>query len=218
MRASVIVSAVVIATVTACTTVVAGTPTWPGATLEKVVLTADDFPAGVQYDRIAFAPGQPDGQGGPPAMLSKPPGCSDGLTNVIEKSAERGPGSAVQYSAAYDGARMIMTVLSWHLDLEALEQVAARCETFKTYFDPASPGIPMTTTKLPSDDGTLVYQQTMNLDGMESSIYMAFANIGPMAMFGITFPVPNPGISAKASLPQTFLDVVAKQGDRIEAA
>lgn len=208
----------IVAAVTACSTVITGTPTWPGATLEKVVLTAEDFPDGVRYDRIAFAPGQPDGRGGPPAMLSKPPGCSDGLTNVIAETAERGPGSAAQYSAAYDGARFVITVLSWHLDLDALAQTAARCETFKTYFDPMSPGIPMTTTKLPSDDGTLVYQQTMNLLGEESSIYMAFANIGPMAMFGISFPLSNPGIAIKASLPQTFLDIVAKQAEHIEAA
>ena len=213
-----IVAVTVCSAVTACSTIIAGTPTWPGATLEKVVLAADDFPEGVRYDRIRHQPGQPDGAGGPPAMLSNPPGCSDGLTNVIAGSAERGPGSAVQYSAAYDGARMVMTVLSWHLDLDALAQTAARCESFETFFDPTSPGIPMTTTKLPSEDGALVYQQTMNLNGMQSSIFMAFANIGPMAMFGITFPVANPGISVKASLPQTFLDVVTKQAERIEAA
>lgn len=204
--------------VTACSTVVAGTPTWPGATLEKVVLTAGDFPDGVRYDRIIFEPGRPDGAGGPPAMLSKPPGCTDGLTDVIAQSAERGPGSAAQYSAGYDGARIVVTVLSWHLDLDALAQTAARCESFETFFDPASPGIPMTTAKLPSEEGALVYQQTMNLNGVENSMYMAFANVGPMAMFGLALPVPNPDISAEASLPQTFLDVVAKQSDRIAAA
>ncbi|CAN5394957.1 hypothetical protein BH11ACT6_BH11ACT6_36870 [soil metagenome] len=201
-----------------CSTVIEGSATWPGATLEKVILTAEDFPSGVQYDRITFEPGAPDGAGGPPAMLSKPPGCTDALTDVISRSAERGPGSAAQYSATYDGARMVMTVLSWHLDLDALADEAARCETFQTFFDPRSAGIPMTMTKLPSDSGSLTYQQTMSLNGMDSSIYMAFANIGPMAMFGITFPAPNPEISAEATLPQTFLDVVAKQSERIAAA
>ena len=47
--------------VSGCSTVVAGTPTWPGETLERVVLTAEDFPQGVQYDRITFEPGRPDG-------------------------------------------------------------------------------------------------------------------------------------------------------------
>lgn len=212
--------------VTACSTEVPGTPTWPGETLEKVVLTAGDFPDGVQYDRITFEPGQPDGAGGPPAMLSRPPGCSDGLTNVIKQSAERGPGSAAQYSATYDGARIVMTVLSWHLDLDALAQTAQRCEDFETFFDPASPGIPMTTTALPdelspaamsADDRALVYQQTMNLAGQESSIFMVFANIGPMAMFGLTLPAPNPQISVKASLPETFLEVAGRQAERIAA-
>jgi hypothetical protein len=213
------VSVVCSSVVAACSTVVDGAATWPGATLEKVVLTAADFPEGVQYDRISFEPGQPDGAGGPPAMLSKPPGCSDGLTNVIKQQAERGPGSAAQYSAGYDGARIVMTVLSWNLDLDTLAQTAQRCATFQTFFDPASPGIPMTTTALPEEmspvDGALVYQQTMELAGQESSIYMTFANIGPMAMFGLTLPAPNPAISVKASLPQTFLEVAGKQAARI---
>ena len=209
---------VAVLAVSGCSTVIEGSATWPGATLERVVLTAGDFPPGVQYNRITFEPGAPDGDGGPPSMLSKPPGCTDALTDVIARSAQRGPGSAAQYSATYDGARMVMTVLSWHLDLDALAGEAARCETFQTFFDPGSAGIPMTMTKLPSDGSSLTYQQTMSLNGMDSSIYMAFANIGPMAMFGITFPAPNPGITAKATLPQTFLDVVAKQSERIAAA
>ncbi|WP_197380948.1 hypothetical protein [Mycolicibacterium mengxianglii] len=217
-RTLVFVCASLVAYLAACSTVIPGTPTWPGATLEKVVLNAGDFPTGVRYERITFAPGRPDGAGGPPAMLSKPPGCTDALTNVIAKSAERGPGSAVQYSATYDGARVVMTVLSWQLDLDALAQTADRCQEFNTYFDPVSPGIPMTTTKLPSEDGTLVYQQTMHLNGDQNSMYMAFANVGSMAMFGLTLPMTNPEISVKAALPQTFLDVVAKQADRIAAA
>lgn len=217
-RTSAVLACLVLLLVSACSTVVDGTATWPGATLEKVMLTEPDFPEGVRYDRITFEPGQPDGAGGPPAMLSKPAGCSDGLTNVIAKSAQRGPGSAVQYSATYDGARIVMTVLSWHLDLDGLAQTAERCAEFQTFFDPSSAGIPMTTTKLPSDDGSLLYQQTMDLGGTESSMYMAFANVGPMAMFGLSMPTPNPDISAKASLPQTFLDVVQKQSERIAAA
>lgn len=214
------VVAVLVAAVTlsGCSTMVAGTPTWPGETLEKVLLTKADFPAGVRYDRITEEPGQPDGAGGPPSMLSKPEGCSNGLTDVIAESAERGPGSAAKYAVAYDGARMVVTVLSWQLDLDKLAATAARCETFKTYFDPTSPGIPIVTTKLPSGDGELVYQQTMTIGGQENSIYMSFTNIGSMGMFGIALPSENPTIPVKGSLPQTFLDTVTKQADRIRSS
>lgn len=64
----------------------------------------------------------------------------------------------------------------------------------------------------------MLYQQTINLRGAESSVYMAFANIGPMAMIGLSLPVDNPDIGAKATLPQTFLDVVGSQSERIAAA
>jgi hypothetical protein len=37
-------------------------------------------------------------------------------------------------------------------------------------------------------------------------------------VFGIVFPTPNPSISVKASLPQTFLEVTAKQADRVQSA
>jgi hypothetical protein len=32
----------------------------------------------------------------------------------------------------------------------------------------------------------------------------------------IAFPTPNPAISVKATMPQTFLDITAKQADRLE--
>ena len=202
---------------TACTTTVAGTATWPGATLERVLLTEQDFPAGVQYDRLTDDPTQPDGTGGPPPMMSKPQGCANALTNVIAKSAERGPGSAISYSVSFDGARVIMTVLSWRLDLEGLAATAGRCERFEAFFDSQSDGIPITTTRLPADDRSLVYQQTMELAGEQNSIYMAFANVGPKAVFGIVFPTENPTIPVKATLPQTFTDMVDRQIARIEA-
>ena len=153
----------VITAFTACANTIAGTATWPGAKLERVVLTAPDFPPGVQYDRLIDKPGQPDGAGGPPAMLSDPEGCSDGLTRVIADSAERGPGSAAKYSVAYDGARIVMTVLTWNLDLDRLAATAERCAQYQTFFDPSSEGIPMTTTRLqtPRPDA-LVYEQTMD--------------------------------------------------------
>lgn len=209
------VLALLLVVLTGCAHAISGTATWPGAKLERVVLTAADFPPGVQYDRIDTPPGQPDGAGGPPAMLSNPEGCSDGLTRAIADSAERGPGSAAQYVVGYDGARIVMTVLSWPLDLARLAATADRCAHFQTFFDRSTPGIPMTTTRLqtPRSDA-LVYQQTMRLNNADSSVYFAFENIGPMAVFGIAFPTPNPSITVKAALPQTFLDMAAKQAQR----
>jgi hypothetical protein len=213
-----VLAAVAVLALSGCSTVVSGTPTWPGATLEKVLLTGADFPAGVQYDRINEDQGTPDGSGSPPAMLSKPEGCSNAFTDVIAGSAERGPGSAAKYSVAYDGARMLITVLSWHLDLDQLAATAERCQTFKTFFDPSSPGIPIVTTKLPSDDGELVYQQTMTIGKQENSINMSFANVGALGVFAIALPTENPTIPVKGSLPQTFLDTTRKQTDRIRSS
>jgi hypothetical protein len=206
------------ALLTGCGHVISGSPTWPGATLERVVLKAADFPPGVQYDRLTRSPGQPDGAGGPPAMLSDPEGCSDGLTRAIADSAERGPGSAAEYGVAYDGARIVMTVLTWRLDLDRLAAIGERCANFQTFFDQSMPGIPMTTMRLrtPRRDA-LVYQQTMRLGNESSSAYFTFENIDRMAVFGIAFPTPNPSITVKAALPQTFLDIAAKQAERAAA-
>lgn len=212
------VAALLVTALTGCANMVAGSATWPGSRLEKAVLTAADFPPGVQYDRIVNGSGQPDGAGGPPAMLSAPPGCSDGLTRAIADSAERGPGSAAEYVVGYDGARVVMTVLSWPLDLDRLAATADRCAQFQAFFDASSPGIPMTTTKLQTPHAdALVYQQTMRLNNVDSSIYFSFENVGQMAVFGIAFPTPNPSITVKATLPQTFLDIAAKQADRARA-
>jgi hypothetical protein len=213
------IAALLAMVLSACAHTVPGTATWPGARLEKALLTAADFPPGVQYDRIVREPGQADGAGAPPAMLSRPEGCSDGLTRVIADTAERGAGSAAEYIAAYDGARIVMTVLTWPLDLDRLAAAADRCARFETFFDPSSPGIPMTTTRLetPRPDA-LVYQQTMRLDNVDSSVYFSFENVGRMAVFGIAFPTPSPSISVKGTLPQTFLDITAKQADRAQSA
>ena len=210
--------AVVLFGLTGCSLVVPGTPTWPGATLERMLLTAHDFPAGVRFDRIRQDPGVPDAAGAPPSMLSKPPGCANALTDVIAKSAQRGPGSSAKYTVAYNGAHIEMTVLSWSLDLDALAATAARCEHFETFFDPQSEGIPITTSRLPSDTGTLSYRQTMDLAGQQSSVYMAFANVGRYAVFGLVFPTEDPSIPVKATLPQTFTDVVDRQVQRMRAA
>jgi hypothetical protein len=214
-RCEAAVLALLLVALTGCAHAVSGTATWPGARLEKVVLSAADFPAGVQYDRIFRPAGQPDGAGGPPAMLSSPEGCSDGLTRAIADSAERGPGSAAEYVVGYDGARIVMTVLTWPLDLARLAATVDRCAHFQTFFDPSAPGIPMTTTRLPTPRAeALVYEQTMRLGNVESSAYFTFENIGTMAVFGIAFPTPNPSITVKAALPQTFLDIAAKQAER----
>jgi hypothetical protein len=213
------VPALLFAALTGCAHVITGTATWPGARLEKAVLTAADFPPGVQFDRVSRPSGQPDGAGGPPAMLSDPDGCSDGLTRAIAETAERGPGSAAEYVAAYDGARIVMTVLTWPLDLDRLAATAERCARFETFFDPSMPGIPMTTVRLqtPRRDA-LVYQQTMRLGSGSTSAYFSFENVGRMGVFGIAFPTPNPSITVKGALPQTFLDIAAKQANRAQSA
>jgi hypothetical protein len=198
-----------------CAQPIAGTATWPGARLEKVVLTPADFPEGVQYERITREPGQGDGAGAPPAMLSRPKGCADGLTRVIADSAERGPGSAAEYLVAYDGARMVITVLTWRLDLDRLAAEADRCAKFETFFDRSTPGIPMTTTRLQTErTDALLFEQTMKLGDTEDSVYFSFENIGGTAVFGVAFPTPDPSIPVKGSLPQTFLDITTKQADR----
>lgn len=205
--------------VAGCGTVVTGTATWPGARLERAVLTAADFPSGVRFERIDRSPGGADNSTSPPPMLSRPEGCTDGLTRDIADTAERGPGSAAEYLVAYDGARMVITVLTWSLDLEKLAATAQRCAEYETFFDKSDPGIPVTTTQLPaSNTDALAYQQTMRLRGEETSVYFSFDNAGTMAVFGIAFPTPDSSIPIKASLPQTFLDITGKQAERAQAA
>lgn len=208
----------------ACSMTVTGDPTWPGAVLSKALLSSADFPAGVQFDRIVEQPGQPDGAGGPGPMLSRPEGCANALTNVIAGSAERGPGSAAKYVVAYDGARVVMTLLSWNLDLDALRTTASRCARFEAFFSPDSDSIPITTTELSGSpglpalgSGALAYQQTMELNATTSSVYMAFQNVGGRAVFGVAFPEPNPAIPVVASLPQTFLEVFGRQVERLRS-
>lgn len=218
-RGLAIVAAATALILTGCAQSIEGTPTWPGARLDKVLLTAADFPPGVQYDRVVREPAQGgDGAGAPPAMLSRPAGCSEGLTRVIAESAEHGPGSAAEYIVGYDGARIVMTVLTWRLDLDKLAATAERCARFETFFDESSPGIPMTTTKMDtSRPDALVYEQTMRLSGVDNRVYFTFENIGTMAVYGVAFPTPNPTIPVKATLPQTFLDIAVEQAERAAA-
>lgn len=207
---------------------ISGKATWPGARLEKVVLTEADFPPGVNYGRIIEDPDQPDGGGGgggmtPSSLLSNPAGCSNGLTDIIAATTDRGPGSAAKYQVSYDGARIIMTVLTTPLDLDQLAATASRCEKFEAFFDAQSERIPITTAKLAvTRPEQLAYQQTMKLAGVENSVFMAFDNVDGMGLFGIAFPTTGvaPGAVAppKATLPQTFLEIVDKQAQRIETS
>lgn len=218
MTCRALIAALTVLLLTGCTTVT-GTATWPGAKLERAVLTEADFPPGVRFERINRNPGEGDNSNSPPPMLSKPEGCTDGLTRDIAATAERGPGSAAEYIVAYDGARMVITVLTWSLDLERLAATAARCAEYETFFDETDPGIPMTTTQLPVErSDALAYQQTMHLQSGENSVYFSFENVGAMAVFGIAFPTPDPSIPVKGTLPQTFLDVTGKQAERAHAA
>ncbi|NVN54105.1 hypothetical protein [Mycolicibacterium hippocampi] len=201
-----------------CSHLVSGAAVWPGAKLERAMLTAADFPPGVRYERIVRDAGEEDGAGGPPPMLSSPQGCTDGLTRDIASTAERGAGSAAEYMAAYDGARMVLTVLTWPLNLERLAATAERCAEYKTFFEPTDPGIPVTTERLqtPRQDA-LVYRQTMSLGGQQNSVYFSFENVGSMAVFAIAFPTEDPSIPVKGTLPQTFLEITGKQAERMEA-
>ena len=213
--------AVTAALVAGCGTTISGTPTWPGAKLDKVLLKETDFPPGVSYGRILEDPGKPDNAGAPPSMLSIPQGCSNGLTDVISAYAERGPGAAAKYAVTYDGARILMTVLTSPLNLDELANEAIRCQKFNVYFDPNSDAIPITTTKLPSSrPDELVYKQTMLLQGSNSTVYMSFENIGRMAVFGIAFPTmqisdgqPPP---PNGPLPQTLTEIAYRQAQRIQ--
>ena len=201
-----------------CSHLITGAAQWPGAKLERAVLGEGDFPPGVQYQRIIRDPAAQDGAGAPQPMLSSPTGCTDGLTRDIASTAERGAGSAAEYMVAYDGARMIITVLTWPLNLDRLAATAERCADYETFFDPSDPGIPVTTTRLQSPRGdALVYRQTMYLGGEESSVYFSFENVGSMAVFAIAFPAPDPSIPVKGVLPQTFLEITGKQAARAEA-
>ena len=212
--------AAVAALLSGCATTIGGTPTWPGAKLNKVLLTEGDFPPGVVYGRILEDPGQPDNAGAPPSMLSIPQGCSNGLTDVIAAYAERGPGAAAKYAVTYSGVRVVMTVLTSPLNLDGLATEATRCQNFNVYFDRNSAAIPITTTKLPSRPGELVYQQTMKLGGIDTAVYMSFENVGRLSVFGMAFPTmqvneeqPPP---PKGSLPQTFTEIADRQAQRIE--
>lgn len=77
----------------------------------------------------------------------------------------------------------------------------------------------MTTTRLQTDRAdALVYEQTMHLAGADSTVYFSFENIGAAAVFGIAFPTRDPSIPVQGTLPQTFLDTISRQAQRVAAA
>ena len=182
------------------------------------MLTAADFPPGVQYDRIATIRPSGDGAGGPPTMLSTPEGCSDGLTKTIADSAERGAGSAAEYVVAYDGAR----------DRDDRVDVAAgprrtgghrrQVRAFQGVLRPVGSrhsdhhdqaGHPARRRAgVPADDATEQRRQQCLLLVRECRQHGGVRH---------RLPTPNPSISVKASLPQTFLDIAAKQAERAES-
>lgn len=217
MTRRVLVAALLAALLAGCGHAISGSATWPGAKLDRALLTEADFPPGVRYERVVNDDSDRNVER-PPAMLSRPDGCADALTRDIAVTAEWGPGSAAEYTVSYDGARMVITLLTWQLDLQRLAQTAQRCAEYVTFFEPTDPGIPITTTQLPSPRAdALVYQQTMHLRGEDNSVYFAFENVGTMAVFGIAFPTPDSSISVKGSLPQTFLEITSRQAERARA-
>ncbi|MBV8967363.1 MAG: hypothetical protein JO191_14450, partial [Mycobacteriaceae bacterium] len=144
---------------------------------------------------------------------------SNGLTGVIAAYAERGPGAAAKYGVTYSGVRIVMTVLTSALNLDGLATEATRCQSFNVFFDRNSAAIPMTTTRLASRPDQLVYAQTMNLQGNDTTVYMSFENVGRMAVFGMGLPTiqistgqPPP---PNGSLPQTFTEIADRQAQRI---
>ena len=83
-------------------------PRWNGS-----LLTAEDFPSGVQYRPPHREPGQPDGAGGPPrdavatrGLLRRADQGDRRVGRTRARAARRSTASA------YDGARIVMTVLS----------------------------------------------------------------------------------------------------------
>ena len=193
-----------------CVQPISGTATWPGARLDKVVLTAADFPPGVNYGRIIENRAKPTAQAGSPPCCPIP-----GLFQRVDPGDRRlgrtGTGQCCQ----------IRRHLRRGPDSDDRAHVAARPRSARRRADRGADSrrfdrrhrIPITTTKLPRTRADqLAYQQTMRLAGVENSVYMTFENVARMAVFGIAFPTTQVApIAAKATLPQTFLDIADRQ-------
>ena len=148
------------------------------------------LPAGRAVRPHRREPGQADGAGAPPAMLSKPEGCSDGLTRVIADSAERGPGSAAEYlrrlrrrADGDDGADVAAGPRQVGRHRRSVRQV----RDFLRSVGPRH-----------SDDHHEAADPARRRAGVradhaverhaESSVYFSFENVGETAVFGIAFP------------------------------
>ena len=125
----------------ACGQTVAGTPTRPGATLEKVTSPAPTSRPACSSTASHDKPDSPDGAGGPGRCCP----CR-GLRQRADRRDRQirpaRPRQRHQARGSYDGVRIVMTVLSWLLDLQQLEATANRCAKFEAFFDPNSEGIP----------------------------------------------------------------------------
>lgn len=200
-----------------CATSITGTAVWPGAAVERVILTAADFPPGVQYERRGDDDGSTPEQADRYTMRSVPAGCANGMTQVITDAAKSGLGRESEYRVRYDGAHISIGVLTRPLDLDQVGTIADRCAEYRAYFgEDDSKGIAITTSRIDSPRAdALAYRQTV---GSGSSVYMYFENIGTMSVFGMVLPMGDDTIGVKATLPQTFLDVATKQADRVASA
>lgn len=200
-----------------CATSVTGTAVWPGAAIERVILSATDFPPGVQYERSVDDDGTGPPQPRSATMRSVPEGCADDMTQVVTDAAARGLGRESEYRVRYDGASISIGVLNRPLDLDRVAAIAERCARYQAYFDDDdSSGIEITTTRIDSPrTGALAYRRSVGRGG---TVYMSFENIGTMSVFGMALPMHDDTIPVKATLPQTFLDVTTRQADRVESA
>ncbi|CPR61145.1 hypothetical protein PP568_24370 [Mycobacteroides abscessus] len=205
-----------------CTQPVAGTATWPGARIAQSPLTADELPEGTKYDRVVadLGPMTVNSQsqqvvvGG---MPSNPQGCADGLSPRLANAGKVGPENTARYIARFNGANIIVSLLRDTIDLANVKDVATRCAKYEVFFDTNSPGTPMTTEPVQGGPvGVLTYKQTMIMPKGTTSRYMAFANVRGVAMVATSFDLRDPSVKATATMPQTFLDIVGKQVDKIE--
>lgn len=197
-----------------------GTPTWPGERLANSLLVADELPDGVQYDRVIADPG-PVAVNNQPivgSMPSEPPGCADGMSAGLVNAGKPGPENTARYIARFNGANIIVSVLRDKIDLGAVKSVANRCAKYQVFFDQDSPGTQMTTEPVDTEvPDLLVYKQTMTLARGATTRYMAFGNINGMALISMSFDLRDPTITAVATMPQTFLDVVTAQAQKMRA-
>lgn len=204
----------VLALVAGCAVSVTGTAVWPGDIIERVILTQNDFPPGVKYERRekpdAASPSRPN----PYTMRSVPEGCADGMTAVVREAAAAGLGRDSDYSVWYQNARFSIGVHTRPLDLERVAEVAERCARYRAFFGAEnSDGLDITTTPIDSPrPGGLAYRQTL---GSSNPVYMYFENVGSMSVSAMMLPLGDDRVSVSAELPQTFLEVAARQAERV---